>query len=287
MNRYLFPHGVVTALGVTALGALAIGHASGAWAADGVAAATTTAPPAFLAAGGAGPQTLQWQSVGDDVLATQTGKYAGAQMISGFVLNLLSSWQLPNGASALAQGTLSVARNAASEASAQVQTAARIVEPSNSAHAANNGANPNASATGGQNVSVNGVSQITQVAGNGNVGTNSTQIDYSNNAAQFANVVGGSASPTSSATNANGTMKAGITFANGGVTVALQTPAGIATQSIVPGNAQQAGSIAQLLQVAGNSQQVANQLQLVLQTQPMSGAMLRQIGVLQALHNAH
>lgn len=279
MNRYLSPHGITIALC-----ALVAGHASGAWAADGLAAAP---PPAFLAAGNAGQQTLQWQSVGDDVLATQTGKYAGANMISGFVLNLLSSWQLPNGATALAQGTLKVAQNAASQASAQVQTAARIVEPGNGNHAANNGANPNASVTGGQNVSVNGVSQVTQVAGDGNIGTNSTQIDYSNNAAQFANIPGGSASPTSSATSADGTMKAGIAFANGGVTVALQTPAGLATQSIVPGNAQQAGTIAQLLQVAGNSQQVANQLQLVLQTQQMSGATLRQIGVLQALHNVH
>ena len=242
--------------------------------------------PAFLSAG-AGQEALRWQSVGDDVLATQTGKYAGAQMISGFVLNLLSSWQLPNGAAALAQGTLSVAHNAANQVSAQVWTAAHVVDPGNGTTAANSGANPNASATGGQNVTVNGVSQITQVAGNGNVGANSTQIDYSSNAAQFANAMGGSASPGSSAANASGTVKAGIAFANGGVTVALQTPAGIATQSIVPGNAQQAGRIAQLLQVAGNSQQVANQLQLVLQTQSMSGAMLRQIGVMQALRNAH
>jgi len=279
MNRYLFTHPVAAALG-----ALAISHAGGAWADDGLASAAK--PPAFLAADAG--HALRWQSVGDDVLAAQTGKYAGAQMISGFVLNLLSTWRLPNGAAALAQGTLSVARNSANQVGAQVRTAARIVDPAGGNHpAGSNGANPDASASGGQNVSVNGVSQITQVAGNGNVGTNSAQIDYSNNAAQFANVVGGSASAASSAANANGTMKAGIAFENGGVTVALQTPAGIATQRIVPGSAQQAGTIAQLLQVAGNSQQVENQLQLVLQTQPMSGAMLRQIGVLQALHNAH
>lgn len=281
MNRYLSTCSVVAALC-----ALAPGHARAACAADGAAPA-----PAFLAACTADRQTLQWQHVDDDVLAAQTGKYAGAEMISGFVLNLLSSWQLPNGAAALAQGTLSVARNAAGQVAAQVQTAAHVVDPGRGTRAADNGASPgasaNASVTGGQNVSVNGVSQITQVAGNGNVGTNSTQIDYSNNASQFANVVGGSASPTASAANANGTMTAGIAFANGGVTVALQTPAGLATQRIVPGNAQQAGTIAQLLQVAGNSQQVANRLQLVLQTQQMSGATLRQIGVLQALHNVH
>jgi len=275
MKRHPSPYRVAAVLC-----ALAGSHAGAAFAADGA-----PALPAFLAAGSAAPQTLQWQPVDDDVLATQTGKYAGAQMISGFVLNLLSQWHLPNGATALAQGTLSVAQNAANQVSAQVQTAARVVEPGRGTNAANSGANPNASATGGQNVSVNGVSQITQVAGNSNIGTNSTQIDYSNNAAQFANVMGGSASPSANASNANGTVKAGIAFTNGGVTVGLQTPAGVATQSIVPGNAQQAGTIAQLLQVAGNSQQVANQLQLVLQTQPMSGAMVRQVGVLQALRN--
>jgi hypothetical protein len=282
MNRYLSPH--VTA----AVCALAVGHASGAFAA---ASAAATAAPAFLSAGAVGEPPLRWQSVGDDVLATQSGKYAGAEMISGFVLNLLSTWQLPNGATALAQGSLTVVQNAASQASAQVQTAARIVAPTqtDSRHAANNGANSNAlaSATGGQNVSVNGVSQITQVAGDGNVGTNSTQIGYSNNAAQFATVAGGSASPTSSAASADGSIKASIAFSNGGVTVALQTPAGLAQQNIVPGNAQQAGTIAQLLQVAGNNQQVTNQLQLMLQTQQMGGAMLRQVGVLQALHNLH
>ncbi|HEY1609526.1 MAG TPA: peptidase C39 [Paraburkholderia sp.] len=307
MNRYLSSHGVAAALC-----ALALSQPGGASAAEVASVGGAATAPAFLSAGNAGSageqslqRRMQWQGVGDDVLATQTGKYAGAEMISGFVLNLLSTWQLPSGAAAQAQGSLTVAQNAANQASAQVQTAARIVQSGSGTTAANNGAgrgangdtgsganananaNANASATGGQNVTVNGVSQITQVAGSGNVGSNSTQIEYSNNAAQYAAVSGGSASPSASATNASGTMKAAVAFANGGVTVALQTPAGLATQSIVPGNTQQAGRTAQLLQVAGNNQQVTNQLQLVLQTQQISGAALRQIGVLQALHNVH
>jgi hypothetical protein len=66
----------------------------------------------------------------------------------------------------------------------------------------------------------------------------------------------------------------------------VQTPAGIATQTIAPANAQGSGSIAQLLQVAGNGQAVVNQLKLSVQTQPMSAALLRQLGVLQALQNS-
>jgi hypothetical protein len=158
--------------------------------------------------------------------------------------------------------------------------------PNTTTNAANSGANPNATTSGGQGVSVNGVSQVTQVAGDRNVGVNAASIDFNNNVAQVANLPGGTNSPTSSASNASGTIKAGIAFGSGGVTVALQTPAGLATQTIVPSTAAQVSSIAQLLQIAGNNQQVANQLQLHLQTQQMTPAMQQQIGVLQALQNS-
>jgi hypothetical protein len=150
---------------------------------------------------------------------------------------------------------------------------------------AGQGANPQASATGGQNVSVNGISQVTQVAGDNNVGVNSAVIDF--NGAQAQPLAGANApSASSSATNAAGTLKASVAFGNGGVSLALQTPAGVATQTVMPGNAQQPGSIAQLVQIAGNAQAVSNQLQLSLRTQPMSGALLREIGALQAMHDA-
>lgn len=68
--------------------------------------------------------------------------------------------------------------------------------------------------------------------------------------------------------------------------VMVQTPAGVATQTIVPAGMRNGGSISQLLQIAGNGQAVANQLKLSIQTQPMSAAMLRQLGVLQALQNS-
>jgi hypothetical protein len=257
--------------------------ASGAFAADG-----TGGPPVpdFLSAHDVAPQQLNWQSVDDDVLAHQTGKYAGATMISGFVLNVLSQWKMPNGATAIAQGALTVAQNMQNEITAKVHTMVKVTEDRVAAAQHNNGANPAAHATGGQGVSVNGVSQVTQVAGDGNVGVNAAQIDFNNNAPQLANIAGGTNAPTASASNSTGTIKAGISFGNGGVTVALQTPAGLATQTIAPNNAQQAGSIAQLLQIAGNNQQVANQLQLHLQTQQMSPLMRQQLGVLQALQNS-
>jgi hypothetical protein len=247
--------------------------------ATGVAHASpgTASPPVpeFLAAHDTDAATLKVQMVGDDVLADQTGKYAGASMISGFVLNVLSQWQLPNGVSALAQGTLAAVQNTAGQISTSVSTLASVT---GGGSAAGSGANPNARVNGGQSIAVNGVSQVTQVAGDRNSGLNSALIDFNNNAVTLASAAN---APSAAASNSTGSVKAGISFDSNGVRVALQTPAGLATQTIAPGN----GQIAQLLQIAGNNQQVANALQLHLQTQQMSGAMLRQIGALQALQN--
>lgn len=278
MKRNLSQCGI--AAGVCALACACSGNA---YAAESL-AATQAAVPAFLSAGGPDAQPVRCELVDDDVLAHQTGKYAGSDMISGFVLNVLSQWQLPNGASAVAQGALTVSQNTANQLSASVQTSAHVTDPiPGGTNPHNSGATPNTSASGGQNVSVNGVSQITQVAGNSNVGSNAATIDY-NNALQSAGMAGANQT-SAAASNANGTIKAGIAFGGNGISVTLQTPAGMATQNIVPGSAQQAGAIAQLLQVAGNNQQVANQLQLSLQTQQLSTQMIRQAGVLQALRN--
>ncbi|MFP3568909.1 peptidase C39 [Paraburkholderia sp. SIMBA_030] len=231
--------------------------------------------PEFLASRDIDSAAIKVQMVDDEVLANQTGKYAGGTMISGFVLNVISQWQLPNGANALAQGTLAAVQSAAGQLVGTVNTLARV----NDGGFGNAGANPNAQANGGQSISVNGVSQVTQVAGDRNIGANSALVDFNNNAVSPTSAAN---APSAAASNSTGSIKAGISFGSSGVSVVLQTPAGLATQTITPGN----GQIAQLLQIAGNNQQVANQLQLHLQTQQMSAAMIRQLGVLQALQNA-
>lgn len=303
--KHSLSHGGVTA----ALLALACSHASGAWAAGSIEA---SALPAFLGVGNAAKQSIKCEPVDDDVLSSQSGKYAGSDMISGFVLTVLSKWDLPNGATAIAQGAIAVAQNTANQIVAQVETATHVTDPvhdssthsssaattgggvntntntgANTTNAGNSGANPAAQVTGGQKVAVNGVSQVTQVAGNGNTGTNTATISYSSAPPQLPSMPGATSQSSSFAANAAGNVQAGITFANNSINVAVQTPAGIATQTILPGNAQQAGAIAQLLQIAGNNQQVANQLALSLRTQQMSAGMIRQLGVLQALRNGH
>lgn len=225
---------------------------------------------------------LKLQPVDDAILANQTGKGLAGDIISGVVVDLLSQWQLPNGATAVASGALSIATNKLNQASVQFNSSAAVTGPNGNS---GSGANRNASASGGQNVNVNGVSQIAQVAGNGNLGTNQALIDFD---ASPGSLTGGSYNNATSAaaSNANGSVTAAVSLANGGISIALRTPGGIATQTVAPSSAQQAGMIAQLLQIAGNNQQVANQLQLHLQTQQMSASMLRQIGVLQALQNS-
>ncbi|HTH73897.1 MAG TPA: peptidase C39 [Trinickia sp.] len=282
------------------------------------AAERLAASPEFLSASSG----ARWEAVGDDVLSHQTGKGAGGTMVSGLTLEILSQWQMPNGGSASAHGTLAISTNANNALSAQVATSAQASDggwhgngnatgiangngkglgngsvsvtgaagataTSSIAPPAGTGANPQASASGGQSVSVNGVSQITQVAGDGNVGANSTVIDFNGaSASTLAGNVASANSPTATATSASGNVKAGISFAGGGVSVSLQTPAGVATQTISPAGIQGGGSIGQLLQIAGNGQAVVNQLKLSVQTLPMSGAQMRQLGVLQALQNS-
>ena len=224
---------------------------------------------------------VKLQPVDDTVLASQSGKGVAGDIISGVVVNLLSQWNLPNGTTAVAQGALAIVTNTLNQVSVQLSSSAAVTGSNNGS---GSGANPNASATGGQNASVNGVSQITQVAGNGNSGNNQTVIDFNTPAGGLSG--GAYNNETSSfASNASGSVKAGVSFGNGGISISLQTPAGLATQTIAPGAAGQAGQIAQLLQIAGNNQQVVNALQLHLQTQQMSASMLRQLGVLQALQN--
>ncbi|WP_206952984.1 peptidase C39 [Trinickia acidisoli] len=270
-----------------ALALAACGIAGGTHATERLAAA-----PEFLSlqAGGA-TGGAQWQAVDDDVLSHQTGKAPGATIVSGLVLELMSQWQMPNGGSAAARGTLTVTTNANDSLSAQVSTSAQASDGTVHGKHSDNGANPQASATGGQNISINGVSQVTQVAGDGNASTNSAVIDFNGSGSTTLAALGAANtnstnSASASATSASGNVKAAVTFGNGGVALTLQTPAGVATQTISPTLAQGSGSIAQLVQVAGNAQAVVNQLQLSIQTQAMSSTLLRQLGVLQAMQNS-
>ena len=90
---------------------------------------------------------LKLQPVDDAILANQTGKGVVGDVISGVVITLLSQWQLPNGATAVASGSLAIGTNTSSQPNVQFNSTASVTGPTMSG---GSGANRNASATGGQ-----------------------------------------------------------------------------------------------------------------------------------------
>lgn len=255
----------------------------------GLAAAAGLCNPAHAASDLIADAVLR--PVDDATLAQTSGRYAGGQAISGFVLTLLSRWTLPDGARLSAGGTLAVGPGPAGNAQVQVGTAAAVIGATAQPGAVGiSGSSGNDSARGARNVAnnVDGVSQVTQVAGDRNVGTNTAVIDFVP-AGAGATPTGGpnyDGRASSSASNAAGTLKAGIAFTSTGATVSLQTPQGVAMQTLAAaGLSNPTGNVAQWLQIAGNGQQVQNLLQLHLNTQPLAPQQLRQAAALQALQS--
>lgn len=212
-----------------------------------------------------------WAPVDDDTLAHATGKYLDQNMISGFQLEMISHWQTPSGANLYAAGAVSVQRNG-SDLSVTANTSSSIT-PGQGDPSAKGLQVPR----GGNLLRINGVGQITQVAGNSNAVTNQTLIDFQ---PKTGGGGGGASNPGSKTTL--GTMSAAVSIGANGLNLALEAPFGTVQQNIASG----AGSlnrIMQVVQVAGDQQQVINSLQLHLQTNPVTADLLRQIGVQQAV----
>ncbi|CAJ0733441.1 hypothetical protein [Ralstonia mannitolilytica] len=210
----------------------------------------------------------------DDELAQQRGKYLGASVVSGFMVEMATHW-----------------RNEAGQASAQ----ARLLATDLNSHAANvvtntqasvqmgvgslSGISPTANASGGNGVQVNGVGQVTQVAGANNLASNTTSISIQT--APLPTLPSGSATANAAQNGFVAQAQAGLS----GVQVAVSSPMGVASQAVSPGGAGIAGSVMQVAQLAGNAQVITNQLSIQLQVQTMSRQQLAQIGVAQALQS--
>lgn len=216
---------------------------------------------------------MSWQPVSDDVLAHATGKYMNQNMISGFQLDLISQWQTPSGASLYAAGSVNVQQGSNGYT---VNTGSQTgILPGN-----NTNYGPGfASAHGGNLIQVNGVGQVTQVAGNGNALQNQTVIDFSPTQGGLGLPSGGTSS-----TSLDG-MNAQVMVGQSGVNVSLQSPFGSVVQTITSGGGSPMNRIMQVIQVAGNNQQVLNSMLLHLRTDPVTMNALRQVGVNQALTN--
>lgn len=221
------------------------------------------------------PSSWQAAAVGDDVLATATGKYANQNMITGFQLVMTSQLQTSAGGSLYANGVLNVAQNANGNYTATTSASTGIVAGATGVVSSGLQA-----VTGASNVLVNGVAQITQVAGNGNSALNNAVIQFTP-----AVQTGSAGQGASSSQTILGAMSASVAITAAGVQLQLTTPNGIVSQSIAGGAGSPMNQVMQVVQVAGNGQQALNSLQLNLQTGAITANALRQIGIQNALAN--
>ncbi|MFJ2991776.1 hypothetical protein [Pandoraea sp. NPDC087047] len=219
-----------------------------------------------------------WKPVSDEVLSHATGKYAQQNMITGFQLVMQSQWQMPTGASLMATGVLGV-NQSGSGYQVQTGTSTAIIP------GVVNATTPvTQMVSGGANVLVNGVAQITQVAGNANNALNKAIIQYGPGVS-ITLLVPASGQGTTSSQTTVGNLNASVAITSAGMQLALNTPNGNLGQSIAGGAAGAMNQIMQVVQVAGNAQQVMNTMQLNLQTGALTSAGLRQLGIQNAMAN--
>lgn len=232
---------------------------------------------AFLAAAVALPvhaaPPVRPQPIDDATLAGVTGRYYGASMLVGLRVDIVSTLQTPSG-SASATGSLTVQRNGNGNGfDVQVDTHAHA-----HGQAGGNAAASGASARGGETVQIDGIAQVTQIAGDRNRMGNLTSISFAPSVTPL-----GSPNGTMDSHAQDGTVSARVTFAGGGAELAITAPGALLAQRFDPGIAGGSARIAQLGQIAANDVTGSNQLHLQLATQAMSAQLLRQLGVQQAL----
>ncbi|QHE92138.1 hypothetical protein [Pandoraea fibrosis] len=233
-----------------------------------------SAVPAF--ASSVVPET--WTPVSDEVLSHATGKYAQQNMITGFQLVMQSQWQMPTGASLAATGVLGVSQGSGG---VQIQTgAATGIIPG-----LVNATTPITQAVAGAaSVLVNGVAQITQVAGDANNALNKATIQFGPGIS-ISTLVPVSGQGANNSQTTVGNLSASVAITSAGMQIALNTPNGNLGQSVAGGAGGAMNQIMQVVQVAGNAQQVMNTMQLNLQTNPLTSNALRQVGIQNAMAN--
>jgi hypothetical protein len=215
-------------------------------------------------------EPVRAEPVDDALLGQMTGKYYGADMLVGVRIDLVSRVATAGGGSATAIGALYI-RRTGSGFTVQVDSRTQ-------AAAGTDGADPgHASAIGGDAITVQGIGQISQIAGDGNRMGNGALI----------RVVGDLPSPqgfngaTHSQTQ-DGAMTATIHFDGRGMQLGVGA-AGASIGQNVTNAGSASGSILQFGRIAGDGFVADNTLQLQMMTTAMPALSLRQAGVQQAL----
>lgn len=233
-----------------------------------VAAAAATPASALPPSTAAELPPVRVELVDDATLASMTGKYYGADMLTGVRIDLVSTLSTGQGGSATATGSLWVRRT---DSGFEVHI--------DSHAAATEGGAPTAAtqnvATGGENLGVQGIGQVTQIAGDGNRMGNLAVIRIGGDAGTPAGFNG-----QASAQAGAGDLVARVSFVGGGVQLGLGATGATIRQDVMPG---EAGRVMQLGQIAGNGFTASNSLQLQMMTAAMPTLSMQQLGIQQAL----
>lgn len=214
---------------------------------------------------------LRAELVDELTLSQVSGKYFGANMLVGLRLEVTSTLHTAHG-SANATGSLSIQRTGTGfDVQVDSRSGAAGLAPMPASGVGG------ASATGADGLQVNGIGQISQIAGDDNRMANVTTIRFLPAGAGASDPAGYNGQ-TSSAAEA-GAMTARITFLDGGMQLGVAGPGVTLAQQFVAGG----GQVLQSAQVAGNGMFGSNQMLLTLMTGTMPTQVQHQLGVQQAL----
>ena len=208
--------------------------------------------------------------VDDATLDATRGRFYGADMLVGVRIDLVSSLSTAQGGQAQGQGSLYLVRNAAGGFDVHLDTRS-------SASANGGGAAGAALATGGDGLAVDGIGQVTQIAGDGNRLGNLAVIRVVDTLAGPEGFNGQAGSDAQA-----GTLQARVSFAGGGLQVGVVAP-GAAIGQRVGASAAGRGEVMQFGRIAGDGFTGFNGLDMQILAAPLPAAALQDLGVRQAL----
>lgn len=206
--------------------------------------------------------------VDDATLAGMTGKFYGANMLTGVRVDLVSTLANAQGGTATARGSLYVRRTATGF---EVQVDSRADATAGTGPTAPTGN----VATGGQNISVQGIGQITQIAGDGNRMGNLAVIRIGSTPTAPTDFNGQTRAQAGA-----GDLTARVSFVGGGMQLGLGDIGATIRQEVMPG---EAGHVMQMGRIAGNGFTASNTLQMQMTTAAMPTLSMQQLGIQQAL----
>lgn len=230
--------------------------------------AAASAQPAF-ALPPSSPTPVRVELVDDATLDGMTGKFYGADMLVGVRINLVSTLATTQGGSAVATGSLYVQRNASGGYDVMLDSHASATDGSSPVPATAN------VASGGDQVHVNGIGQVTQIAGDGNRMANIALIQLGSTPGAPTGFNGQEGAQATA-----GLMQAQVSFTGGGIQLGLVAPGANIGQQVLPGATNQ---VLQTGRIAGDGFTASNTLQLQLMSSAMPAASLQQLGIQQAL----